>query len=98
MFFFDYCGLSLYRKYELITSSCEDSILCYRGSWIFESDALKGRCLFEELVAEIVQSHGVLFIGLFRQVGDWSFRFVVFVFRFISTAVLFQAMLQCHRW
>ena len=80
-------------------SSCEDSISCFRGSWTSASAALKGRCFCSKnFVAEIVQSHGVLFIGLLRQVGDWSFRFVVFVFRFILAAVLFLAMLQCHRW
>ena len=35
------------NKNELITSSCEDSIFCFRGSWIFESAAFKGRCLVQ---------------------------------------------------
>ena len=44
-FFFHFWFVAMPEN-ELITSSCEDSILCVRDSWIFESDALKGRCFF----------------------------------------------------
>ena len=44
-----FSGLSLCQKHELITSSCEDSILRFRGSWIL-SGCVEGTLLFSSNV------------------------------------------------